>query len=383
MKPLLKASRGAAPIGLDIAGRWIKAAQVGPGRHNDRPRLLAAARLSRRDTSNVAAFSPADADLVAGVLDRAGFRGRQVVLVAPRDLLYTEVLELPPRSSGAPLEQLARMELARCNRCDPDSFELGHWDLPALGRSGAARAGESDTTQVFAVGLAHNRAETIIDALHGAGLEVVAIDTPGCSLARACRAHAAGGAPAGQSGELAAILDIGWNSALLVVVCAQSGGSVIYERSIVESGLSSIFQAIRTRLGVEENVVDLVFAGGHQGSSGHPIMTEARGSITDYLETLVPEVQRSISYTTHRYQGWSMSRLLVTGDGAGLAGVTERLSAAMSCPVASAAPGELFELPPKGLQLQDSSAGAPASLLTAAGASLHAAVFDARGRDAA
>jgi Tfp pilus assembly PilM family ATPase len=382
MKFPLAPSRSAAPIGLDIAGRWIKAAQVGPGSSPDRPKLLAASRLSRRDSANISAFSPAAADLIAGVLDRAGFKGRQVVLVAPRDLLYTEVLELPPRSSGAPLEQLARMELARCNRCDPDSFELGLWDLPALARPGAPRAGDSETSQVFAVGLAHNRAEPIIEALHGAGLEVVAIDSPGCALARACRTLASTGVPAGTSGSLAAILDVGWNSALLVVVCAQADGSVIYERSIIESGLSSVFQAIRTRLGVEENVVDLVFAGGSQGSAGvHPILSEARTCVTDYLEALIPEVQRSISYTTHRYQGWSMSRLLVTGDGAGLAGVSERISAAISCPVANASPAELFELPPKGLPLQDGSAGAHASLLTAAGASLHARA--AQGRAAA
>ena len=57
MKSLLKTTRGAAPIGLDIAGRWIKAAQLAPGRANDphsRPKLLAASRLVRRDSSSLA-----------------------------------------------------------------------------------------------------------------------------------------------------------------------------------------------------------------------------------------------------------------------------------------------------------------------------------------
>jgi hypothetical protein len=49
------------------------------------------------------------------------------------------VLEMPPKSSTAPIEQLARMELARTQKCAPDSFEMGFWELPITGRGAARR----------------------------------------------------------------------------------------------------------------------------------------------------------------------------------------------------------------------------------------------------
>src|SRR5207247_1545160 len=74
--------RSTPPIGVDIAGRWIKAAQVDSSpRPGSAPRLLAAARVARRDSQ--APFAAEDAELVAGVLDRARFRGRKVVLAEP------------------------------------------------------------------------------------------------------------------------------------------------------------------------------------------------------------------------------------------------------------------------------------------------------------
>src|SRR4051794_35623253 len=113
-------TRSRTPIGLDVAGRWVKAVQL--SRTATGLRLAAAARVARADPA--AGFSEADAQVLAGVLERAGFQGHDVVLGAPREMLLSDVLELPPRASGAPIEQLARVELARANKCDPASFEL-------------------------------------------------------------------------------------------------------------------------------------------------------------------------------------------------------------------------------------------------------------------
>jgi Tfp pilus assembly PilM family ATPase len=359
-------SRAHEPIGLDISGRWIKAAQVSPSR-SDSHKLGAAARLTRADAA--APFSPADADLVAGVLERLGFEGHQVVLVAPRDMLYTDVLELPPRSSGAPIDQLARMELARSNRCDPDSFELGLWDLPAAGRGGGGAGPEG--SHVFAVGLPHEKSEPLISALEGAGFDVVAIDTPGCAIARACLPLRA---QAGASHtSLTAILEVGWHSALLIVACGGADGVVVYERSIVEAGLCRLFAAVRARLGLEEAALDLLLSGAAptKDSGAHPLLSEARGCITEFLEGLIPEVQRSLSYTAHRYQGWTLSRLLVTGDGADLIGLCERLAPAATVPVHKARLPDVLTLGPK-TESHDHAATTGGSLFAAAGASLHA-----------
>ncbi len=207
--------------------------------------------------------------------------------------------------------------------------------------------------------------------LEGAGLDVIAIDTPGCAIARACLPLRA------QSGashtSLTAILEVGWHSALLIVACGGADGVVVYERSIVEAGLSRLFAAVRTRLGLEESVLDLLLSGGAptKDPGTHPLLTEARGCITEFLESLIPEVQRSLSYTAHRYQGWTLSRLLVTGDGADLIGLCERLAPAATVPVQKA---RLLDVLTVGAETETHDHGTTAggSLFAAAGASLHA-----------
>src|SRR5439155_3902434 len=88
-------------------------------------------------------------------------------------------LELPPRSSNAPLERIARMEVARAHRFAPDSFEMGCWDLPA-----AARA--TKQTPVMAVACTHSDAAAIMDPFEAGGMNVVALDVKAAALARAC-----------------------------------------------------------------------------------------------------------------------------------------------------------------------------------------------------
>src|SRR3954469_22371612 len=142
--------RTSLPIGLDLSGRWFKAAQASV---RGGVRVMAKAKLTRgveQGVKGAGAATPAnaglkgtDAQVLAGALERGGFSGRRVTVIAPRHLLYTEVLELPPRASGAPIEQLARVELARSNRCEEGSFTLGMWDVP-LGPAGRGGGGARD-----------------------------------------------------------------------------------------------------------------------------------------------------------------------------------------------------------------------------------------------
>jgi Tfp pilus assembly PilM family ATPase len=373
-----------APIGLQVSGRWIKAIQFRPAkRPGQPPAIVACARLAKQAAGHEPAESgapapapahltAADAATLAGVLERQGFIGRRVVLVAPRDTLLTEVLELPPRASGAPIEQLARIELARVSRCEPDSFELGTWDLPTSSGSGPQ--------PVFAVGMPHARSEPLVATLDAAGLEVVAIDTPGCSLARACGPLLARPAVSAASGGLLnAVLDVGWNTTLLVAVfCgpASAGrGVVVYERSIMESGLRRVFESLQSRLGLDPGAVEVLLdtddpASQDAADPRSALRREARVCVGEYLEAIAPEVQRSLAYLAHRYQGWAPGRLLLTGDGAEL-GIGEdiqaRVAAAVSMPVVRAAATDIA-------RPRTPSAARPgfmASHMAAAGASLH------------
>ncbi len=89
------------PIGIDASGRFINAVQLSGSAR--RWRVEAAAAIPRADST-----VPLDVDettRMVGVLERQGFRGRDVILAMPNDLLLTKVLELPPATPPVPFRR--------------------------------------------------------------------------------------------------------------------------------------------------------------------------------------------------------------------------------------------------------------------------------------
>ena len=116
----LLAGTSVLPIGVDIGQRHIRAVQLkgSPGRWS----ISAVGFLVRENPGGP--VDSTDADQLRNLIAKGGFKGRRVVLAVPCKQLLTGIMELPPRSSGAPLDQLARNELSRLHRCEPDSFEI-------------------------------------------------------------------------------------------------------------------------------------------------------------------------------------------------------------------------------------------------------------------
>jgi cellobiose-specific phosphotransferase system component IIB len=115
-------------IGLDIGPRFIGAVQMTVAGRGARPSLAAASRLERAKAGS----EPTSVELlrVSEALSRQGFSGQDIVLVTPQSKLLSGVFEVPPRASGAPLDQIARNELARANKLEASQVECGWWELP-------------------------------------------------------------------------------------------------------------------------------------------------------------------------------------------------------------------------------------------------------------
>ena len=240
-----------------------------------------------------------DVRRLAGTLERQGFTGVDVVLAVPTDKLSTSVLDLPPRSSQAPLEQIARMEHARSHKCPPDSFEMGCWDLPA-----AARA--TKATPVMAVACTHADAE--------------------------------------------AILDVGWTVAALNLM---HQGVVIYGRTLGDGGICKLYQTLRNRLGLEEDVIDYMLdesglgdVAPDRGAEPRRGPADAAGLIAAHFEAAVQELRVSLTYAQHQYHETSVSRLLLVGGGACIRGVSAHLSKALRVETRTAAPGDMAAVAP-------------------------------------
>lgn len=251
----------AAPIGVEIdlhmcgvaqrishrrkrGATWLQGSVAAP----DAPERFDAAALAAR---------------VRELADRTSMRGRRVIVTAPPWHTHVAAIQLPPASSGAPLDEIAAAQLAESARVDPGDIESTWWALPA---TRAARAGgavpATGPRPIEAMGVCMPRAAAIelYAAFENEGLDLIAIELRAAALARASfvgassteHARAASGTAArprepvalvgGDAGaQVSIMLDIAWHASTLVVALDET---VIFERVLPESGLLHLARAL-------------------------------------------------------------------------------------------------------------------------------------------
>lgn len=318
-----------SPIGVDVGRRSVKAVQL--ARTRTGWRIAAAAVLPRLETEPL--LSAKDAERLRDVLYRQGFRGSQVVLAAPGNALHAEALELPPRDSDAPLEQIARSELARLGKLDADSFEMALWDLPSPARS-------KGTTHAMGVALRHTDADAVLGVMESQGLQVTALDCSAWAMARACESQAAA--------AITGVLDIGWSSALLVLLYK---GTVVYQRLVSETGLAALRTQVVSELEVDEEAAEYlmqrigVLDKDPEGSADLVHVRAINTIVGRMIDAIAGELDVPFSYAAHRYPDAPVEKLLMVGGGSALPGVGERIGGQLNIPVKTVSPFELAECP--------------------------------------
>jgi len=254
-----------APVGIDIGTREVRLAQM--VRRAGTWRLGRGAAVPRVHPGQ--AVDGDEAERIADVMARRGFAGSRAVLLAPYEETVTTILELPPRTSGAPIDQIARAEIAREHKLSPSAFELAMWDLPR-----PARAGEA--TYAMATACPHDAAEALLTHFDGAGLAIEALDSRCVALARAAGPLVSSGA--------AAILDVSWTGASLVIL---TGGTIVYERRF--AGMARLHEMLREELGAAPELADhLLRTVGVDGGAGRRQSASRGGS---RAEASRPEAQ--------------------------------------------------------------------------------------------
>lgn len=368
-----------SPIGLDIGARWIKALQI--SRTGRDEQVCAAVRLRRAAATPELGHDEADALL--GVLHRRGFVGSRAVLSASHEKLVRHAFELPPRDSGAPVAMLARAELARTGRIDPNAMEMCWWETPACARStrGGAAAesggGGPGGAPVYALGMSHADAGVLVDTLEDAGLAVVAIDAPTTACARA----------AAQSPQYPALgglilVEIGWST---VCIAAFAEGVPVYERLLEDSGIGRVVSRVITELKVSPEVAEhIVNSTGRApqpaAQAPEPETTDrrqepellgvARKLISAQFDTLFDEIRASVSYAARRFAGHggggAASPTVFVGGGCGVAGVADRIESAFGQTARALAPDACVPFCPSAAH-----ASADPSFMCALGLALH------------
>lgn len=290
-------------IGIDIGAREIKAVQLVRGAKA--VSIAASARFTRHDAS----LSDREMELLIDVLERRGFTGNHVVIAAPASQVVTSVLELPPRSSGAPLDRIAHVELGRVGKLDNAGYESAFWDLPAPVRASAA-------TNVLAVALCHDHADVLIDAFEAGGLTVDRIDTQAWALARACSAQSA------ATPAITAVLDIGWDATRLLLI---HEGLPVFHRTLGGTGIKSIAKQMGDEMGVDQAAALYLMSNVSPGEQDGGI-DELQSIIGHFIEGLSSEMNNSLAYAGHRFPNHPLTRMLLVGGGAKLPGMASRFA---------------------------------------------------------
>ncbi len=291
---------GRSPIGIDIGADRIKAAQVVRTRQGWR--IMASVSLSRREHAVIPTED--EVCLLADILNNTGFTGSKVIMGAPRSLLSMAVLDLPPKTSGAPVEQICAAEFARMFRFAPGSYEMHAWEMPTA-------TDRATTTQMAASGMECENAALLIAPFEAVGLKIAAIDLASEATSRACRSGCH------DTDELTTLLDIGWSGVDLVVF---RGGEVVYERWLRGTGLGSLVENLRRSLNLSERaariLVRRVGLAGIEDENADPVIVARMLSIVrEYAEDLLQQVFGSVAYVLDRFPGESVAHMRVCGGG--------------------------------------------------------------------
>ncbi len=314
--------KNCSPIGVDVGERYIKAVQF--SRSGGKWRISAAAEMQRESHGD--GITSADARRLRQQLSESGFRGNQIVLAVPGENLLTGIMELPPVDSGAPIEMLARSELARMHKCDSQSFEMASWQLPAPARA-------ANTTFMMGAACTHAYADSLLDCFEAEGFRVERLEIQSQAMARAC------GPLLNASTGLAGILDLGWTALGLVLLY---NGVIIYERKLPKSAYGTMIDELAGELGVEAPKIEKMLSGEDRTESSAKTVGAC---LERYVARIVEETRIPLSYVSNQYPDATPDRLLLVGGGAKLDGLATRLAEAMDWPVTAATMSELAEGP--------------------------------------
>jgi len=325
-----------SPIGLDVRSQSIHAAQLCTERDGVWS-LRAAASVPRLEPGTE--LSVREARRIMAVLDRRGFEGGQFVVTPPDRGVLSALLELPPANSGAPIDQIAAIEVGRTLKRDPSSFEMAYWIVPSPPRG-------SEGVHAMAVACPHGASTELLNVLDDVGAEVVAIDVRAWALARAC----------GRSAwRLAGVVELGWASGRLVLF---QESRVVYERVLEEWSLRAVFDNMANVLETDASHVramleSLELSKPHADRrSGSDPLTAARRCLKSAIEALAKEIGVSLRYIAHRFatdEGpGEVGGVHVCGPGASLPGLVADLSERVGVKAGQVTPATLVRVPGDG-----------------------------------
>lgn len=312
-------SHDLASIGIDVGSRAIKFvgldARAGEPRVSGTvPRLVPGGPIDG-----------AEVERIAAVLRRRGVWSGSLVLAAPPAVSSTAMLELPPRSSGAPVDRLAQIEMARIMRREPDSIETVAWDVPFGGKA-------AQHASVMAVACPSESVRAFSEQFEDQGFSVEAIEPPCIALARSVRAWS-------KAGSFVTV-DLGAASGRICVITA---GTVTLERELGELGMVERIGCAAAPLGLTGDSLWRLLQAGQPEE--RPTTRTAEELASTFRERLAEDVQRaiaeSIGYVRSRGGAVKAELVALAGWGSQTLGLVEAIAAEGQLPCTAVGQGQI------------------------------------------
>ncbi|MBL8764530.1 MAG: hypothetical protein JNM07_09715 [Phycisphaerae bacterium] len=287
--------------GIEISPRRVRAAVVHP--RSATVEMIAFDRIEPEQP-----VSMREATRIAAALVRHGWDRGSCALLSPSDGLYMGTLDLPPRSSGAPVDRLARAEVARVNGWTDDAFEITTWDLPERERASAA-------TRLGVAACTHRDLEPLLQSLDDGGLHVGAVIAKPCALARACERHQE------TRTAFAVLIDVDWDEVTIGVLAR---GTLVYARTVPNTGLGAIATDIDAAAhcgsDASARLLRLMLRRGTEEvlPADHRLSVATDRAVAQAIGRHIKDASASLSYAASRFPDLPLTSIVISGMGSPL-----------------------------------------------------------------
>ena len=323
-------------IGLHVDHHEFRALQL--VRENGEERVSAWAIFPRLQPDQVDTDTPRglperdELRWACSILSRRGFQGRAITCAPPSRVCTQHVFELPPADSGAPLEVLARAEVARERRCDPKDFEIGFWGLPQRGR----------TSETMAVACSSQMIEGIIHSAETADLEVAGIDLAEIAILRGVQEHLSQVNADGDT-PINSILHVGWEHSLAIVTL---GARLVYVRRIPH-GAGDAWGLATERYNLSVNSARAIIGDYTLKQFDEQLKRIQTSCWSSLSKQLASELDVAFAYVSHSFRMAPLGRVELSGYGATNATLVTQIDDVLGLPVRNGSPKVLIDAIPE------------------------------------
>jgi type IV pilus assembly protein PilM len=325
-------------IGLDIGTSGVRAAELSFGKGGvtlEKFGQVALPEGAVRDGEVV--DSDAVADAVKQLWAHTKFSSKKVVIGVANQKVIVRQVELP----WMPIEDLKKSLAFQVQDFVPMPVDQAVLDFHPLEELGADGGG-AHLVRGLLVAASREMVNTNLEAVTKAGLSPVMVDLTSFAVIRSL----ADADHLGLSSEVEALVDVGARVTNIVV---HQGGVPRFVRILLMGG-QDVTDAVAERMGVPQEQAEAIKQQLSAGTGDLGMEAQAASRVIEAVAAqFVDEVRGSLDYYLASSGSAPISRLLLTGGGARLGGLAQRMQVTTRVPVEVGAPMHSLQVGSTGL----------------------------------